>query len=70
MRHIALFSVLACIAFSIPLFDIFPQWLDALSLLSGSGSQDRLLKLGPDEYRLASELDKLALKRRTRDLST
>ena len=63
MRHIALFSVLACIAFSIPLFDIFPQWLDALSLLSGSGSQDRLLKLGPDEYRLASELDKLALKR-------
>ncbi|CCG22567.1 hypothetical protein CORT_0B08630 [Candida orthopsilosis Co 90-125] len=64
MKFIALLSLFACIVLSLPLFDIAPEWsLNAFSLFSGNDHQDRLLKLGPNEYRLASEEDKLVLKK-------
>ncbi|KAI5969137.1 LAP1 [Candida margitis] len=64
MRFITLLSVFACVVISFPLFDIVPEWsVNTFSLFRGNGCQDRLLKLGPDEYRLASEKEKLALKK-------
>ncbi|KAI5954750.1 LAP1 [Candida theae] len=64
MKILAFVSLFACIALSFPLFDFAPDWpFNAFSLLHGNGHQDRLLKLGPDEYRLASEQEKLNLKR-------
>lgn len=75
MKYTLALLTLVSLAISFPLIDLLPNWISlpqqAILGYHNSDQQHydktRLIKLGPDEFRLVSESDKLNLRRRNKN---
>ncbi|KAI5960395.1 LAP1 [Candida pseudojiufengensis] len=75
MRLLILFSVFAVFVTAFPLLDLIPEFRSTFNQLINSNifqinlqdNKDRLIKLGPNEFKIVSEIEKLNLKRQNKN---